>query len=319
MPRNCAADFFPSTRRSSTLSRLSPAADQPLCIWIHQSICFIHDFGTLLLRCRKARCISNQKPGEMQMEGLSNRVHVITGGYGGIAMATARLILESGGTIVLTGRSQEKGKAAIAALRAGHRGEAHFIELDVTDAAAVEQAAAHIESEIGAVKGLVANAAGAWPGAAFDLAPEDWRKTMAVVLDGAFYCAQSFGRRMRGRGGSIVLVSSIAASKVTWPPAVVSYSAGKAALSHLAALLGVEWASEGIRVNAIEPGHIDTEMTQRAKARRPEMMEKWLGDVPIGRLITPEECANAIAFLLSDLSSATTASVTTVDGGYSRR
>ena len=253
------------------------------------------------------------------MEGLSDRVHVITGGYGGIAMSTAKTLLESGGTIVLTGRNREKGDAAIASLRAETGGQAHFVELDVTDAEAVEQAAAHIEADVGPIGGLVVNAAGAWPGAAFDLSAEDWRKTLAVVLDGAFYCAQSFGRRMRGRGGSIVLVSSIAASKVTWPPAVVSYSAGKAALSHLAALLGVEWASENIRVNAIEPGHIDTDMTRRARERRPDMMNKWIGDVPIGRLITPEECANAIAFLLSDLSSATTASVMTVDGGYSRR
>ena len=259
------------------------------------------------------------RTGENIVEGLSDRVHVITGGYGGIAMATASMILKSGGTIVLTGRDRDKGRDAVARLRADTGGAAHFVELDVTDADAVESAAARIEADIGPVGGLVANAASAWPGAAFDLSPEDWRKTIAVVLDGAFYCAQSFGRRMRGRGGSIVLVSSIAASKVTWPPAVVSYSAGKAALSHLAALLGVEWAAEGIRVNAIEPGHIDTEMTRRAQERRPEMMAKWIGDVPIGRLVSPEECANAIAFLLSDLSSATTASVMTVDGGYSRR
>lgn len=142
---------------------------------------------------------------------------------------------------------------------------------------------------------------------------------MDVVHDGAFYCAQAFGRRVRGRGGSIVLVSSIAATKVVWPPAVVSYFAGKAAVSHLEALLGVEWAAEGIRVNAIEPGHIDTDMTRGAQARRSEMMKAWIDAVPLGRLVTPEECANAIAFLLSDLTSAVTASVMTVDGGFSRR
>lgn len=286
---------------------------------MYQSNCFIHNENHPSAETDHGDCSDNENREKDEMGGLSDRVHVITGGYGGIAMSTAKMILESGGTIVLTGRNREKGDAAIASLRAETGGQAHFVELDVTDAEAVEQVAAHIEADVGPIGGLVANAAGAWPGAAFDLSAEDWRKTLAVVLDGAFYCAQSFGRRMRGRGGSIVLVSSIAASKVTWPPAVVSYSAGKAALSHLAALLGVEWASENIRVNAIEPGHIDTDMTRRARERRPDMMNKWIGDVPIGRLITPEECANAIAFLLSDLSSATTASVMTVDGGYSRR
>lgn len=253
------------------------------------------------------------------MDGLSNRVHVITGGYGGIATATARILLESNGTIVLTGRNREKGDAAVAALRADGGTDVHFVEMDVADPDATEQVAQYIEAQFGPVGGLVANAARIWPGAAFDLSPDYWRKTMSVVLDGAFFSAQSFGRLMRGRGGSIVLVSSIAASKVVWPPAVVSYSAGKAAISHLAALLGAEWASENIRVNAIEPGHIDTELTQKARNRRPDMIEAWIEGVPLGRLITPDECANAIAFLLSDLSSAMTASVVTVDGGFSRR
>lgn len=251
--------------------------------------------------------------------GIAGQVHVITGGYGGIAMATARLLLDLGGRVVLTGRDAGKGEEALATLRAQGGGEAFFYPLDVADAAAVDVLAARVTDEIGPVRGLVANAAAAWPGSAFELSPEDWRKTIGVNLDGAFYCAQSFGKRMRGSGGSIVLVSSVAATKVTWPPAVVSYSVSKAGLSHLAALLGVEWAAEGIRVNALEPGHIDTDMTRRAQARRPEMMAKWIDEVPQRRLIDPAEIASTIAFLLSDMSSAMTASVVTADGGYSRR
>lgn len=251
--------------------------------------------------------------------GIEGKVMLVTGGYGGIAMATAELLMRLGGRVVLTGRDAAKGAEAAARLSREIGGEAHFYAMDVADAAAVEAAAERITAEVGTVQGLVANAASAWPGAAFDLSPEDWRKTIAVNLDGAFYCAQSFGKRMRGVGGSIVLVSSVAATKVTWPPAVVSYSVSKAGMSHLAALLGVEWASENIRVNAIEPGHINTDMTKRAKERRPDLLDQWVGAVPQKRLIEPEEIADTIAFLLSDMSSSMTASVITADGGYSRR
>lgn len=234
-------------------------------------------------------------------------------------MATAKVLADHGGTVVLTGRNEEKGKAAVEHLKRQTGSTVHFYQLDVSDAAAVSDVACRINSEVGQVYGLVANAAAVFPGGAFDLSPEDWRRTMAVTLDGSFYCAQAFGRQMKDVGGSVVLVSSVAASKAIWPPPVVSYSASKAALSHLAAVLGVEWAQHGIRVNAIEPGHIETELTLRAKERRPEMLEKWISDVPQGRLITPEEIGETIGFLLSDLSSSMTASVLTADGGFSRR
>ncbi|MEM5516402.1 SDR family oxidoreductase [Henriciella sp. AS95] len=252
------------------------------------------------------------------MQGLDGKIHVITGGYGGIAMATARFLLKHGGRVVLTGRDAEKGRAAIAALSDEFDGRVHFYEQDVTDPQATDVLAGRIEQEVGPVWGVVANAAGAWPGNSFDLSAEDWRKTFAVNLDGAFYTAQAFARNMRGRGGSVVMVSSIAGTINTIPLVVASYSTSKAGMSFLAARLGIEWAREGIRVNAVEPGHIDTELTAKARARRPDMIERWISEVPMQRLLDPEEVAHSIAFLLSDLSSGMTASTLTVDGGYSR-
>lgn len=252
------------------------------------------------------------------MEGLANKIHVITGGYGGIAMATARYLMASGGTVVLTGRDAAKGAVAIAELEEEFGRPAHFYTHDVTDPQAASAIAEAVEAEIGPVWGVVANAAGAWPGNSYDLSPEDWRKTLAVNLDGAFFTVQAFARHMRGRGGSVVLVSSIAGAINTIPLVVASYGVSKAGMSFLAARLGVEWARDGIRVNAIEPGHIDTEMTANARKRRPDMIEKWISEVPMQRLLEPEEVAHSIAFLLSDLSSGMTASTLTVDGGYSR-
>jgi sorbose reductase len=253
------------------------------------------------------------------MKGIKGRIHVITGGYSDIAVAAGHFIASEGGTVVLTGRQKDKGEAAAASIREKTGGVAYFESMDVTDPNAVEAAVNVIESKIGPVYGLVASAASSWPGTAFELTPEDWRKTLAVNLDGTWYCTQAFGRRMRGRGGSIVLVSSVCGSKVSWPPSVVSYSVSKAGISHLAALLGVEWASSGIRVNALEPGQIDTERLRSATQQWPDAMAKWLRTVPIGRLISPDEIAATIVFLISDLSSSMTASVLTADGGYSRR
>lgn len=252
-------------------------------------------------------------------DGIEGKLHVITGGYSDIAIAAAELIGTLGGRVVLLGRDVARGEEVAGGLTARTGAAIAFRQLDVTDPEATAAIAEQIQSDLGPVSSLLVNAMAVVPGKAFDLPADAWRKTMSVTLDGAFFSAQAFARGMRGTGGSIVLVSSAAATKVTWPPAVVSYSAAKAAVSHLGALLGVEWASENIRVNVIAPGHIDTSATRGAAARRPEMMAQWVSGVPIGRLIGCEELANQIVFLLSDLSLPMTASVLTADGGYTRR
>jgi sorbose reductase len=123
---------------------------------------------------------------------------------------------------------------------------------------------------------------------------------------------------MRGRGGSVVLISSIAARSVVRPEKCAAYCATKAAVEHLAALLGVEWARDGIRVNAVGPGRTETPMIERIARQSPEMVSEWMAQVPIGRLIRPEEVANAVAFFLSDLSSGCNGTTLMVGGGYDK-
>jgi NAD(P)-dependent dehydrogenase (short-subunit alcohol dehydrogenase family) len=253
------------------------------------------------------------------MLGLARRVHVITGGYGGIATATATGIAQAGGIAVITGRQLDKGLEAAEVLRARTGGDVRFYALDVTDSRAVRDAALRIEAEVGPVHGLVANAGIARHAPTFTYEDDDWRATFAVNLDGAFYCAREFGRLMRGRGGSVVFVSSIAARVATKPPLRVVYGASKAAMSHLASLLGVEWGAEGIRVNVVEPGFTATSVHDRARAKTPELLEMLAKETPIGRFLDPREIANVILFLLSDLSSAMTGAVVVADGGYSKK
>lgn len=252
------------------------------------------------------------------MTDLHDRIVVVTGGYGEIAGTIARALLGRGARVVLLGRDPDKGAAAVAALDAQGPGRATFVAADVTVPDELDRAADDIEARIGPVAGLVVNAATAMLGAAFDHDEAQWRRTMAVNLDGAFWSARAFGRAMRDRGGAIVMVSSIAARIDTTPARHIAYGVSKAGMSRLAELLATEWAEYGIRVNAVEPGHVETGKTPFIRRRAPRMVEKWAADAPIGRLIQPADVAATIAFLLADEAAAITGATIPVDGGYAK-
>ncbi len=253
------------------------------------------------------------------MMDLAGRVHIITGGYGGIAIATAEAIARAGGEVVLTGRQKNKGDEAARAITAETGGKVHFYELDVADPDAVRECALRIEKEVGPAYGLVANAGIGRHAPTFEYPDENWRATFGVNLDGAFFCAREFGKQMRSRGGSIVFVSSIAARVATRPPIRAVYGASKAAMSHLGSLLGVEWGRENIRVNTVEPGFTATSVHDKARESMPELLQQLADETPIGRFLQPGEIADVILFLLSDRSSAMTGSVVVADGGYSMK
>ncbi|SAL00197.1 short chain dehydrogenase [Caballeronia calidae] len=251
------------------------------------------------------------------MEGLQNKTIVITGGAGGIGLATVRCLADSGSRVVMTDLVSSDGERLAAEVDAG-RDLVHFMPIDVTSADSLTRTADEVVRRFGGVDGVVANAGIAVMSDAFAYTEASWRQTMSINLDGCFFTAQSFARHMRERGGSIVLISSIAARTVVRPEKCAAYSATKAAVEHLAALLGVEWASDGIRVNAVGPGRTETPMIERIAKEAPEMVATWMDQVPIGRLIRPEEVANAVAFFLSDLSSGCNGTTLMVDGGYDK-
>jgi NAD(P)-dependent dehydrogenase (short-subunit alcohol dehydrogenase family) len=252
------------------------------------------------------------------MKGIAGRIHVVTGAARGIGCATARVLAQNGGRVVITDLASSDGESTAREIATETGGDVRFMSLDVTDSAAVDALAARIEREVGPVHGLVANAGIHKTDQAFAFSDEDWRQIIAVNLDGAFYCCRSFGNLLRGRGGSIALISSIAATSVVRPETSVAYGVAKAGVAHMAALLGVEWAKERIRVNAVAPGYTETPMVIKTKTDNPDFVRRWLDDIPIGRLLQPEEIANVLMFLLSDLSSAMTCALVTADGGYTR-
>lgn len=251
------------------------------------------------------------------MDTLDGKNIVITGGTGGLGFAIAERLMTSGANVVLADLPGADGAGALAALPQD-KGRAIFVAMDVSDADDVERAAAEAEERLGPIDGVVANAGIAPPTDAFDYDAQSWRRTMGVNVDGVFFTAQSFAKRMKaaGRPGSIVMISSIAGFRVVKPERHAAYGTSKAAVAHLASLLGVEWAPHGIRVNALAPGYTATQILKKAQENDPEMMANWLSQVPIGRLLEPAEIANGVAFLLSDLASGVTATTLSVDGGY---
>ena len=198
---------------------------------------------------------------------------------------------------------------------------AGFFALDVTESDSIQEVADAIEDTFGVVTGAVCANAGIAPTApALDYTDEMWRKVIDINQTGVFLTAREFGRRMveANTGGAMVLTSSIAGLRVVHPEAHVAYGASKAAVAHMAALLGVKWAKHKIRVNLVAPGYIDTAILDTLREENSENVKAWKAAMPIGRLLEPAEVANACAFLFADTASAITAETLAVDGGYSR-
>jgi NAD(P)-dependent dehydrogenase (short-subunit alcohol dehydrogenase family) len=247
---------------------------------------------------------------------LPGRVAVVTGGNRGLGEAFAHALGEAGARIAILARNAERSAQVIADL-AGNGITAAAFQADVTDRAAVERAAAEITAAYGPVDVLVNNAGACIHRPALEVTEQEWRSVMEVNLTGVWNGCQVFGRRMIDSGGGVIVnVGSMSGEIVNRPQWQPAYNASKAAVHHLTKSLAVEWAPYGIRVNAVAPGYITTEMTaDLADWRRSEIDAR----IPLGRFGEPAEIADVIAFLLSDDARYVTGAVIPVDGGYLAR
>ncbi len=247
---------------------------------------------------------------------LDGKVAVVTGAARGIGLAIAEALAEAGALVVLTDLDGEQlAKSAKELAGKGYKVDSEV--LDVTDVKAVERVQQAIVARHGRVDVLVNNAGIAISNhPAETMADDVWNKVIDVNLNGAFWCCREFGRGMLERGsGAIVNVGSMSAVIVNRPQEQANYNASKAAMHHLTRSLAAEWGARGVRVNAVAPTYIDTEMNAYVYDD-PEMYKYWVGGTPMARLGRTDEVAAVVLFLASDASSLMTGSIVLADGGY---
>lgn len=245
---------------------------------------------------------------------LTGRTSVVTGSTRGLGRAFAVALAEVGSNVVVVGRDVAAAAAVEAELAPIGVGVL-TVRADVTRRDDVERLLAESVDRFGRVDVLVNNAGACIHKPALEVTDEEWREVMGVNLDGLWIASQVFGRHMiDAGGGTIVNVGSMSGAIVNRPQWQPAYNASKAAVHHLTRSLAAEWAPAGVRVNAIAPGYMHTDM---APIDDPAFHRYWIEDTPQQRAGEPDELGPAMVFLASDASSFMTGSVLTIDGGYS--
>ncbi|MEQ1706783.1 MAG: SDR family oxidoreductase [Terricaulis sp.] len=251
---------------------------------------------------------------------LTGRVALVTGGNGGIGLGMAEGLARAGADVEIWGTSAEKNTRAADKLKAhGTRISARVV--DVSSEEAVVDAMQHTIADLGRIDSCFANAGVSNRWRSFlDISGEDYRRLMAINLDGMMWTMREACRHMKSRaqagdaGGSIVAVSSMVSDQGA--PRNEDYAASKAAVLGIVRGIAVEFARDGVRANAIEPGWVKTDMTG-ALQDNPKFTDNVLSRVPSRRWGKPEEFAGIAVYLASDASSFHNGDTIRIDGGYS--
>lgn len=245
---------------------------------------------------------------------LDGKVAVVTGGGGGLGSLAACAFAAAGADVVVVGRTAASLQAAADAVRGVGR-RAAAIVADVTRSADVNRMVERAVGEFGRIDILLNNAGVTSPKTVLELTDEDWHRIMDTSATGAFYCARAVAPvMMRQREGSIISMGSILSARGMAKR--TAYSAAKAAVMNLTRALALELGPHGIRVNAIAPTVIVTDLNRELVRTQPQLYQAVLDRTPLGRLGEPEDIAGALVFLASPAARFITGQTLFVDGGY---
>jgi NAD(P)-dependent dehydrogenase (short-subunit alcohol dehydrogenase family) len=243
---------------------------------------------------------------------LDGKKALVTGAAGGLGKAIADGLAESGATVYGTSRD------AASARRISERYGTPALPVDITETNEIRRFADSLMEESGGIDLLVNNAGVNVPKPALELTAEDWDTVFDTNLRGSFFLTTAVARHWMDGGipGAIVNIASQAG--IVGIEERAAYGTSKAGLIHLTKILALEWAPAGIRVNAVAPTFVRTELTASTLSR-PDWAAELLSRIPIGRFGEPEDIAGAVAFLLSDAASLITGHTLAIDGGYTIR
>ncbi|MBK1613201.1 short-chain dehydrogenase [Rubrivivax gelatinosus] len=252
---------------------------------------------------------------------LSGRVAFVTGASSGLGASFAKTLARSGAAVVLAARRVERLKTLRAEIEADG-GDAHVVALDVTDTASIAAAVAHAETEMGAIDILVNNSGVGGAQKLVDVTPEDYDYVLDTNTRGAFFVAQAVAKRMIARsrgtapgtftGGRIVNIASAAGLRAFGQLGV--YAMSKAAVIHMTRAMALEWGREGINVNAICPGYIDTEINHHQW--QTEAGRKLIEMLPRKRVGDPEDLDAVLMMLCANESHFVNGAVISADDGF---
>lgn len=245
---------------------------------------------------------------------LDDKVALVTGGTRGIGLAIAKALGEAGAHVVVAGRiMKDDARQELAGLAFD------FLAAEMLDEKAPDRLVADTLAKAGRLDILVNSAGIAVHGDSGDYPEDIWRRTMAINVDAVFRCCRAaLGPMRRQGGGAILNVGSISGIVSNIPQNQVAYNSSKAAVHMMTKSLASEVAAENIRVNAVAPGYVETDMS-RGGIENPEWFPIWRGMTPMGRVGQPEEVAAAALFLCSPAASYVTGEVLVIDGGYTTR